>query len=467
MESYMNIALLIMAAGKGSRFKLKDHKQCISIAGKPAITRFLERTQRLEIPSYVLLNKTQPQEVKDVVVASKIDILWQPKQDGTGGALQTCVEQLEAKKKLPDYFLVMNADMPCVQTETLKSILERFQKKDKCFQMVTTAFPFETGFGRVFQKEFSIDIIEHKDCSSEELDQGMVNTGIYWLPTQPLLKAIPHLPTHKSADEKYITDLFRYRLIKRSGARARLVHQKSWQDFLGMNTTLDLMRAEDIIQEQIHEQLTEGHVHFKGRGYIEESVKIGKGSVIFPNVTLTGKTIIGEGVTIESGAKLHDATVGNQSHIFTGSVIEDSSIGETCSIGPHARLRKSTQIGNQCRIGNFVEMKNTKFGNQSKAAHLSYVGDSDVGKRVNISCGVITCNYDGSQKHKTVIEDDVFVGSDVQLIAPILIGKGSYIASGSTINQNMENGDFAIARSRQTTKKGMASRFIQKKNGMV
>lgn len=450
-----------MAAGKGSRFKLEAHKHCIPIAGKPAITRFLERTRRLELESYVLLHESQSQDVKDIVHASGMNILWQPAQDGTGGALQACITQLKSQDKLPDYLMVMNADMPCIQTTTLRTLLQLFQDKEKKLQMVATTFPFETGFGRVFQKEFSIDIIEQKDCSAEDLEQGLVNTGIYWLPVAPLLKVIDELPLH--AEEKYITDVFRYRLMKKSGCKAHLIYQKNWKDFLGMNTALDLMRAEDITQEQIHEYLTDQGVHIKGQGYIEDTVQVGQNTVIYPGVTLTGKCKIGEHVILESNCTLHNATIGNHTQLLSGSYIQDSHIGEHCKVGPHAHIRQNTSVANHCRIGNFVEMKNTQFGEHSKAAHLAYMGDTEAGKNVNISCGVITCNYDGISKQKTVIEDDVFVGSDVQLIAPIRIGKGSFIASGSTINQDMAAGDFAIARSRQVTKKGAASRFRPKK----
>ena len=459
----MSISLFIMAAGKGSRFKLKDHKLCIPIAGKPAIGRFLERTRRLELESYVLLHESQAQEVKDIASASEMNILWQPTQDGTGGALQACIAQLKTQNKLPDYLLVMNADMPCIQTSTLRTLLQNFQDKEKKMQMVATTFPFETGFGRVLQKEFSIDITEQKDCTVEDLEQGLVNTGIYWLPVAPLLKVIDELPPHLPSNEKYITDLFRYKWIKKSGCKAHLIYQKNWEDFLGLNTALDLKRAEEIIQEQIHEILTDQGVHIKGRGYVEETVEVGQDTVIYPGVTLTGNTKIGEQVVLEANCTLHQATIGNHTRILSGSYIENSHVGEHCTIGPHAHIRQDTHIASHCRIGNFVEMKNTQLGEHSKAAHLAYVGDTEAGKNVNISCGVITCNYDGVTKHKTVIEDDVFVGSDVQLIAPIRIGKGSYIASGSTINQDMAAGDFAVARARQVTKKGAASRFRPKK----
>lgn len=469
MGAHMDIAIFIMAAGQGTRFKLDVHKQAVSIGGKQALARLLERVKRLDLQTYVLLHDSQPQSVKEISSRVGIETVWQPTQNGTGGALESFVSYLQDSNKLPEYLFVVNGDMPCVRESTLRNLLAVFQKNPNMIQMVAATFPFETGFGRVFQKEDFVDIRESRDCSSEDLasedrEGGLVNTGVYWFPVAALMKVIHDLPVQKHKNEKYITDLFSDTFVKRSGTCARVIHQKEWRDFLGMNTTEDLKKAESIIQDQIHEKLAQGGVHFKGRGYIEETVQIGKGSIIYPGVTLTGNTRIGECVTVETNATLHNTTIGNNSLIKAGSYIEDSHVGESCKIGPHAHLRSNTRVGNTCRVGNFVEMKNVQFGDGSKAAHLAYVGDATVGKNVNISCGVITCNYDGKNKSKTIIEDDVFVGSDVQLIAPITIGKGSYIASGSTINKSMAQGDFAIARARQTTKPGQASRFRQKKS---
>jgi bifunctional UDP-N-acetylglucosamine pyrophosphorylase/glucosamine-1-phosphate N-acetyltransferase len=411
-----------------------------------------------------VLNHSQPAELVKLASERNVFVVFQPTQDGTGGALTSIIHALDKQNTYPEYLLVMNGDMPCIRTQVIEELVGQFRQAPHYFYMVGTRMPFETQFGKVFQNNHHLLIREDRECSKEEKEHGLVNTGIYWFPVEPLKKVLGQLPIHQPKQEKFITDLFGDVMVRQAGLSAKMIYRPDWTAFVGLNDLKDLHRAERILTKQRMNELMDQGVRFYGSpSVLEETVQIGAGSEIFPGTCLMGDTRIGKHCQVETGSTLKNAEMGDHSVLLAGSYVEDSRIGSHCKIGPNAHLRSQTQVGDHCRVGNYVEMKKTQFGDGSKSAHLTYLGDCVVGKNVNVGCGVITCNYDGVNKHTTVIDDGAFIGSDVQLIAPIRIGKRSYIASGSTITENLNPDDFAIARERQTTKPGLAKKLLNRK----
>jgi bifunctional UDP-N-acetylglucosamine pyrophosphorylase/glucosamine-1-phosphate N-acetyltransferase len=303
-----------------------------------------------------------------------------------------------------------------------------------------------------------IRIVEAKDATNEEKQIGEVNAGIYVFDSAHLFGNLRNLSTNNSQGEYYLTDLLA--VLRDAGHRIGAVVASDPIEALGVNSRAELATVEGEIQRRVVTKLMSEGVTFRNPAtvVIDSTVSIGSDSVVYPFVTIEGATTIGSRCVIEPGVHLINVTAGDDVYLKTGTVAEDAVIESEASIGPYAHLRPGTRLGRHVKIGNFVETKKAVFGEGAKASHLSYIGDAEVGADVNIGAGTITCNYDGVNKHKTVIEDGVFIGSDTQLVAPVRVGKGAYVGAGSTITKDVPAGALALSRTPQRVIAGWAAR---------
>lgn len=460
---------VILAAGKGTRLKLDDPKPLVPLMGRRLVDYAIESLQGfmakngssgcvdLVVGHEKEKVKAHCEEVAQKFKA-KVSFSIQEEQLGTAHALKCFFDQNKEASSY-DYTVVMCADTPLISADVLSELFSELKKNNLDGVAATFEAKDPTGLGRIVRSEKGFKIVEHKDASEEQRAIQEVNSGMYIIKTSYVLEHLSKIGSDNAAGEFYLTDLFQ------EGAS---VSPKLFEDsntFLGVNDLAQLEQIENLLRRRKAHSLRENGVRFidSRHVYIDEDVTVESGTTIYPSVNLFGQTKIGKNSSIQTGSIIIDSIVGDETVIKSYSSLEESSVGTDVTVGPFARLRPKANIGNKSRIGNFVEIKKADLKEGVKVSHLSYVGDAEIGEETNIGCGFITCNYDGANKHKTTIGKGCFIGSDSQMIAPVTLGDECYVASGSTINQDMPDGSFGIARGRQTTKEGMAKRFIKKK----
>ncbi|MBI5874485.1 MAG: bifunctional UDP-N-acetylglucosamine diphosphorylase/glucosamine-1-phosphate N-acetyltransferase GlmU, partial [Deltaproteobacteria bacterium] len=381
----------------------------------------------------------------------------QEPQLGTGHAV-LCAKS--ALKNFTGDCLILSGDVPLITRETVMGLLNLHAKKKAAISFISTVVEDPAGYGMVLRDENNsiLRIVEHKDANIEEKAVNEINTGIYCVDTKFLFSGLKKVKKENAQGEYYLPDLIEM-AVNQGKMVACLTHIDS-AEVIGINNRIELAEANGVMRQRINNELMLSGVTLldPDTAYIQYGVNIGKDTIIYPNVFLEGDTNIGQRCLIEEGCKIINSTIGDDSVIKSNSVIESSTIGRHVSIGPFARLRPDSEIGDNAKVGNFVEMKKSKLGKSSKANHLSYIGDAIIGKDVNIGAGTITCNYDGIKKHQTIIEDGAFIGSDSQLVAPVRVGKGAYIGSGSTITKNVPAGSLALTRVEQRVIEGWAEK---------
>lgn len=456
----MNTTLfLILAAGKGSRLKTQTPKPLIKACGKSLIDYVIEQAE--------LFQKTHPMDIGVVVgfgedlvknhLKDKKELLYatQKELNGTAGAVKAFFSEHD-HTKYKNIFIAC-ADTPLIHAHIFEELLSIKEKKSLKAVAATFESANPTGFGRIVRQQEGFFIREEKDASEEEKKIKEVNSGFYFLDCQYLYSQIQTINSNNAAHEFYLTDIF----TTQSFCEAFLFNDEIV--FQGVNTYDQLSLIEKKLQEQKINQMQKEGVYFENAAsvWIDQDVQIGSGTRVGSSCSFYGKTLIGENNSIETGCIFKNSTVGEFNKILAYSYMEEASIGYHNDLGPFARLRPLTVISEHCKIGNFVEVKKSEFKKGAKASHLSYIGDATIGENSNLGCGFITCNYDGKKKHQTTIGNNSFIGSDVQVIAPIDIGDNAFIAAGSTITKSIESGDFAIARSKQTTITQGAKRFLE------
>lgn len=460
-----NFGIVILAAGQGTRLKMDVPKPLAPVVGRKLVDFPLKAAHNFlnskKAQGKICLVLGHGKEmVEDHLKNNWSECPWevahQKQQNGTADALRSYFNDIpEAKQRT--YTAVLCADTPLI-TENEIAMLATILESEK-LDGVAATFVEENprGYGRIVRQGDSFKIVEEKEATDSQKQITEVNSGLYVLRTDFILKYLFDLESNNASREFYLTDLFQ---IER---KVKAITFTDKTPFGGVNDIKQLQRSSELLRNKIVERAQDNGVRFiaPAQTFIDDTVVIGSGAVIYPGCVLEGETVIGEGAVLESGVVAKNAKVGKDCKILAYSYLEGAEIGQAASVGPFARLREGSVIGPKSKIGNFVETKKAVLGEEVKVSHLSYVGDAEIGARTNIGCGFITCNYDGANKHKTKIGKDSFIGSDSQMIAPITIGDGCYVASGSTINQDMEAGDFAIARAKQVTKSGMAKRFIK------
>ncbi len=460
----MKPTVIILAAGLGTRMKSEYPKVLHELAGKPLILHVLDVVKRIDPRQIVVVLGYQAERVRAVMHDYECTTVIQEKQLGTGHAVRQAESAISASE---GPVIVLCADTPLITPNTLLQLLKIHQNKRTAVTVLTATVEHPFGYGRIVRNKTGVArIVEEKDATSTQRNIHEINTGIYCFEKAFLLSALAKITNTNAQGEYYLTDAIS--LARKKKLIVSAVACPNQEEVLGINSRVDLGIAEKIFRKRINQKwLMQGvTMHNPETVFIGESVFLGKDTVLSDGVRLEGNTRIGDRCTILSGTRILNSTISSEVLIKDHCVIEESDIAEQCSVGPFAHLRPGTTLKAGARIGNFVEIKKSTVGEKSKANHLTYIGDAVVGKNVNIGAGVITCNYDGFGKYQTVIEDDVFVGSDAQLVAPVRVGQGSLVAAGSTITKDVPADALAISRIPQENLDGVAARRRNKKQKM-
>jgi bifunctional UDP-N-acetylglucosamine pyrophosphorylase/glucosamine-1-phosphate N-acetyltransferase len=442
------LAMIILAAGKGTRMKSPLPKVLHPVAGRPMIEKVIHASKKAGATDLRVIVGHGQALVRSVVEPLGVTCFVQENQLGTADAVKSAqVETIEGD------VIIMNGDHPLIEAADIMNFLQIF-REEKCDLAVVTAVVKSPGeFGRIIRHAGNLKaIVEAKDASADTLKIREINTGIYVAKASVLAEYLPQIQNHNAKKEFYVTDLIS--LCIEDDCKVMAI-KASPKVAVGVNNQIELAHATKLIFQRKAKRLMEEGVLMLDPActYIEESVEVGAGSVIYPNVFLRGATKVGSFSVIEPQVFISDSIIADSVQIRAGSYIEQSVIHSRATVGPYARLRPQTSIGEEAHVGNFVEMKKVKFGKKSKAGHLTYLGDADIGEDVNIGCGTITCNYAADKKkYKTIIGNRVFVGSDTQFVAPIEVGDDAIIGSGSTITKNVPAKSLAVARGKQIIK---------------
>jgi bifunctional UDP-N-acetylglucosamine pyrophosphorylase/glucosamine-1-phosphate N-acetyltransferase len=442
-----NLGAIVLAAGKGTRMRSKHPKVLHPIAGYPMAAYPLKLAEELGSTKTVMVIGHEADMVKDAFASYGVDFVHQHEQLGTGHAVQVAWEELRDFKGT---ILLLCADVPLLQRSTLEKLVETHTSSNACVSVLTAEVADPHGYGRIVRKNGIIHaIVEEKDATAAQKRIHEINTGIFALEAPAVAALLHQLDNNNAQQEYYITDIVS--LAAEHGLKVSSAVLEDIDESMGVNDRIQLARAAQRMRRRINEALMRAGVSMEDPDstYIDADVCIEADTYIQAGVHLHGSTHIEADCIIETGSVICNSHIGARSHIRAGSNIEGSTIGQQCNVGPMAHLRPGTNLAGFNKIGNFVETKKAAIGLRSQASHLSYIGDAELGEDINIGCGTITCNYDGVNKHKTTIEDGVFVGSDTQFVAPVTIGRNSLIGAGSTITKDVPPDSLALARVEQ------------------
>lgn len=455
----MNIFPIILAAGQGTRMRSALPKVLHPIAGKPMLQHVIEACQSLDATSLAVVYGHGGDLVRERITTSSLHWVLQAEQKGTGHAVAQAIDLVEDS----DIVLIAYGDVPLIRSTTLQSLAHGLQDAALC--ILTTVLSEPKGYGRMVRNtEGQVQaIVEEKDASPEQRLIQEVNTGFMAARGGDFKRWLQQLTPQNAQGEYYLTDCVG--LAVSEGGKINTVLCTDAVEVEGANNRVQLARLERACQARQVEalMLAGATVADPARLDIRGSVTVGQDVFIDINVLLLGKVNIGNNVTIEANCVIQDTEIGDNTHVKSHSVLENTVVGQHCDIGPFARLRPDTILKDKAKIGNFVETKKAIIGKGSKVNHLSYIGDTVMGADVNIGAGTITCNYDGANKHKTIIGDHVFVGSCTQLVAPVELGEGATIGAGSTITKNAPAGELTLSRAKQMTLKGWVRPTKEKK----
>lgn len=452
----MNFKAIILAAGKGTRMKSKHPKVVHKVCGKEMVNHVIDISKKSGVQDVVVILGHESETVKESI-PSDIQIAMQTEQLGTGHAVKMAKEYINDE----DTIVVLCGDTPLVQEDTLRRLFDYHVEKGYAATVLTTKVDNPTGYGRIIRDnhEDLFKIVEQKDASEEEQLVDEINSGIYCFDGKSLREALDLIDNNNAQGEYYLTDTIK--IMRDRGQKVGAYNGSTIEELMGVNSRVELSKAEEIMRKRINiSHMVNGVTIIDVNStYIESDVEIGNDTIIYPGAMLKGNTKIGSSCIIGMNCIISNSTIGDYTEVESSTII-DSSVGENTTVGPYAYLRPNSNIGSHVKIGDFVEVKNATIGDNSKASHLSYIGDAHVGKDVNIGCGVVFVNYDGHHKFKSVVKDGAFVGSNSNLVAPVTVEEKGYIATGSTITDDVPQGALAIARERQVLKEG----WVEKKN---
>ena len=455
------LATVILAAGLGTRMKSTRAKVLHRVAGRPMIEYPVELARALDSRRVVCVLGHQADAVRFAVEsrfgAGAVGVALQAEQRGTGHAVQQAAPALKDHNGL---LLILYGDTPLLTQATLERLVETASAG--ILALVTFQPPSPKGYGRVVRDESNkvARIVEEKDCSVSERAIRECNAGIYCGPSRFIFEALESITPNNAQHELYLTDVVEHAAHELAVATI----EASTDEVMGVNDRVDLARADRAMRLRLAEALMREGVTVRDpeRLYLEPGVRVGRDSELGPGVELRGRTVVGEGCRLEQGVVLTDATVGNNVHLKPYCVVTESVIGDDAQVGPWAHLRPGSVLEEGVHLGNFVETKKTRMGKGAKANHLSYLGDADVGQKVNVGCGTITCNYDGYNKYRTTIGDGAFIGSDTQLVAPVTVGKHAVVGAGTTVYKDVPDGALALTRVEQVHVAGYAEKKRKK-----
>ncbi|YCI77182.1 bifunctional UDP-N-acetylglucosamine diphosphorylase/glucosamine-1-phosphate N-acetyltransferase GlmU [Bacillus sp. R1-10] len=440
---------IILAAGQGTRMKSKLYKVLHPVCGKPMVQHVIDQVNQLQIEDIVTVIGHGAEKVQEQL-GDSCKYALQEQQLGTAHAVMQAESVLSAKSGTT---LVICGDTPLIKAETMKELIALHEQSQAKATILTAYADNPAGYGRVLRGEGGLveKIVEHKDASEEERYVKEINTGTYCFDNQALFSALQKVSNENVQGEYYLPDVIE--ILKEEGEVVTAFQSSEFEETLGVNDRVALSQAEQILRKRINEKHMRNGVTIIDplTTFIEADVQIGQDTVINPGSFIKGKSIIGQDCLIGPNTEISNCEIGDGTEVLQ-SVVHESSIGSFVKIGPFAHVRPQSDIKDSVKIGNFVEIKKTVFGKGSKASHLSYIGDAEIGENVNIGCGSITVNYDGKNKYLTKIEDNVFIGCNSNLVAPVTVGEGAYVAAGSTITQDVPQQALSVARARQVNK---------------
>ena len=457
----MDLHIIVLAAGKGTRMKSARPKVLHRVGGRPMIEHVLDRARELGAATKVLVIGHLANELKHALLShADLTFVVQEPQLGTAHALLTAESALRSRSGT---VVLLSGDVPLLAQSTLKNLIDTHRQTRAAMTILTAIVDDPHGYGRIVRSGEKIArIVEERDATSAEREIREINSGIYAFELEGLFEAVRTIASENAQGEYYLPDLVS--IYRQRGKEVETVIVDRPHEILGVNSRAELTLMNHILKNEKNTALMAAGVTIEDPAttYIDPDVEIGADTIIHPGVSIEGKTVIGPGCEIHSGARIIGSQLGNRVTVLNHCVIAHSVIDDEASIGPFAHLRNHVTVGSHARVGNFVEMKNTRFGEGSKSGHLAYLGDAEIGKNVNIGAGTITCNFDGTHKHRTIIEDGAFIGSDSQLIAPVTIGERAYVGTGTTIREDVPPASLAVSAGKQRVIHGWVD---QKKGG--
>jgi bifunctional UDP-N-acetylglucosamine pyrophosphorylase/glucosamine-1-phosphate N-acetyltransferase len=435
------VDVLILAAGLGTRMKSNVAKVLHKLDGRPLIGHVVRTASSLQPRKlYVVIGHQAEQvqaSVESEIGKDRLEFRTQIEQRGTGDAVLTAKDALAAAHST---VLLLSGDVPLVRAETLKKLLETHANEKAACTILTVRMENPTGYGRIVRDgdQGFCKIVEQRDATDDERQIREINSGIYCFDSDKLFTALEQVQPTNSQSEYYLTDV--PAILKSKNERVSLFQHADTREVSGINTRAELAEFENLLRRRtIRQLMLESGVTFidPSNTYVSADAQIGRDCVIHPNVHIEGDSIIGEGCEIQQGSRVVNSRLGNRAVIKDHCLIVDSTIANDCSVGPFAHLRMGARMGEKSVVGNFVEVKKSTIGRGTKSMHLTYLGDATIGDKTNIGAGTVTCNYDGKHKHPTIIEDNVRIGSDTMLVAPVTVGKGSVTAAGAVVTKDV------------------------------
>ncbi len=455
------LAAVILAAGKSTRMKSRRPKVLHDLMGRPVISYVLQAARECRAAPVIGVIGPEQEQLRDYLVNSGAGCAVQHDALGTAHAVGRAEREL---KGFSGDVLILCGDVPLLRAEALTGFVRAMREKEAKVGVLTMCPPDPDAYGRILRDAdgMIVRIVEARDATEDERRVREVNSGIICADAAFLFKALRKVGNDNAKHEYYLTDIVGIALREGAGVIAHRCEPA--EEFLGINTRVDLARVAELMRERINKRhMLEGVGILDYRHtYIDDGVRIGQDTVVMPHAFLRGQTRIGEECVIENGAVITDMTLGDRVHVKSHSVLEGSAVGDGAVIGPLARIRPGSKVGQEARIGNFVELKKCTMKRGAKANHLTYLGDATVGAGANIGCGTITCNYDGQEKHQTIIGDHAFIGSDTQFVAPVKVGRGAIVGAGSTITQDVPAEALALSRAPQQNVGGWAAQRQRK-----
>ena len=448
------LTVVVLAAGQGTRMRSRTIKLLHAVAGRPMASLVLEAVGALKPTGTVAVVGFQADRVRAELADQGCEFVLQREQRGTGHAVLQAARRIPARSTV----LIVNGDLPLIRPATLKNFVNRHRRAGAALSVMTTEPDDPARYGRIVRDSRSQiqRIVEYKDATRAERAISEVNAGIYCARASKLLPVLRRLRPDNAQREYYITDAVK-RLIQR-GEKVVAIRHADAGEVLGVNTRQELAMASATLYARKAAELQDRGVTIldAARTWVDPRARIGRDTVLYPDVFIEGPTVIGTGCVVLPGCRLADCRLGREVVVKDHSLLVDARVGDGAQVGPFAHLRPGSILESDTRVGNFVELKKTRLGRRSKASHLSYLGDASIGPDCNIGAGTITCNYDGTHKHTTTLARGVFIGSDAQLIAPVTVRAGAYVAAGTTVTEDVPAGALAIGRGRQRNIPGWA-----------
>lgn len=445
---------LILAAGQGTRIKSDLPKVLHKVCGKEMVNHVIDTMRKAKIDDINVIIGKGAELVKEKTASRNVSYSLQEEQLGTGHAVKCAIDFLKNKTGVVGVFA---GDAPLIKPETINKLFETHMENKNAATLLSSIVEDPTGYGRIVRDgDEVLKIVEHKDCTEEELKINEMNAAIYCFDIESLLSSLEKLSNDNKQGEYYLTDVIG--ILKDEGKKVGAL-SIDYEETIGVNSRVQLAEAEEILRRRINRRHMENGVTLiaPNSTYIGDDVEIGRDTIIYPGNVIEGNTKIGEGVVLYPNSRISNSIISNNVEIQS-SVIIDSQIGERTTVGPFAYIRPESVIGSHARIGDFVEIKKSNIGNNTKVSHLTYIGDAEVGENCNFGCGTVVVNYDGKNKNKTIVGNNSFIGCNTNLVSPVTVEDNTYIAAGSTIVNDVKEGELAIARAKQRNIEGWVAK---------